>query len=149
MGISDMISDFIHAALRDAEVLELQRNELAQKFGCVPSQVNYVISTRFSPENGYIVESRRGGGGYIRIRRVSVSKQTLLMHAVNSIGEAIEQASATALLNNLMAAEAVSEKEARLMAAAISEQALREVPQEKKPAVRAEILKRMLVICSY
>ena len=67
-------------------MLELQRSDLAQRFGCVPSQINYVMSTRFSPEHGYIVESRRGGGGYIRIRRVQMDRQTLLMHVINSIG---------------------------------------------------------------
>lgn len=71
MGISDLIAGFIQDALDEANgVLELQRSDLAQRFGCVPSQINYVMSTRFSPEHGYIVESRRGGGGYIRIRRV-------------------------------------------------------------------------------
>ena len=71
MGITDMIAGFIQEALDDAGgVLEMQRGDLAQRFGCVPSQINYVMSTRFSPEHGYIVESRRGGGGYIRITRV-------------------------------------------------------------------------------
>ncbi|NLM61617.1 MAG: CtsR family transcriptional regulator, partial [Clostridiales bacterium] len=65
MGLSDLIAEFIHNALNASDgVLELQRSELAEYFGCVPSQINYVISTRFSPEHGYIVESRRGGGGY-------------------------------------------------------------------------------------
>ena len=73
MGITDMIASFIHDALEEADgVLELQRSDLAQRFNCVPSQINYVMSTRFSPERGYIVESRRGGGGYIRISRVQV-----------------------------------------------------------------------------
>ena len=87
MGISDLIAGFIQDALDEANgVLELQRSDLAQRFGCVPSQINYVMSTRFSPEHGYIVESRRGGGGYIRIRRVQMDRQTLLMHVINSIG---------------------------------------------------------------
>ena len=65
MGTSDMIARFIQAELEETNgVLELQRSDLAQRFGCVPSQINYVMSTRFSPEHGYIVESRRGGGGY-------------------------------------------------------------------------------------
>ena len=82
MGITDMIAGFIQEALDDAGgVLEMQRGDLAQRFGCVPSQINYVMSTRFSPEHGYIVESRRGGGGYIRITRVHVDRQTLIMHA--------------------------------------------------------------------
>ena len=90
MGISDLIASFIRDSLEDADgVLELQRNDLAERFHCVPSQINYVMSTRFSPEHGYIVESRRGGGGYIRITRVQVDRPTLLMSVINSIGESI------------------------------------------------------------
>ena len=87
MGTSDMIARFIQAELEEANgVLELQRSDLAQRFGCVPSQINYVMSTRFSPERGYIVESRRGGNGYIRITRVQVDRQTLMMHVINRLG---------------------------------------------------------------
>ena len=103
MGITDMIAGFIQEALDDAGgVLEMQRGDLAQRFGCVPSQINYVMSTRFSPEHGYIVESRRGGGGYIRITRVHVDRQTLMMHVINSIGSEIDPASARAILSNLV-----------------------------------------------
>ena len=91
MGITDMIASFIHDALDEADgVLELQRSDLAQRFNCVPSQINYVMSTRFSPEHGYIVESRRGGNGYIRITRVRVDRQTLLMHVINSLGSRVD-----------------------------------------------------------
>ena len=85
LGISDIIAGFIQQELDQAGgALELQRSDLAQRFNCVPSQINYVMSTRFSPEHGYIVESRRGGGGYIRITRVQVDRQTLLMHVITS-----------------------------------------------------------------
>jgi transcriptional regulator CtsR len=105
MGISDLIAGFILNAMREADgVAELQRNELAQRFNCVPSQINYVVSTRFSPERGYIVESRRGGGGYIRISRVPYDSNTLGMHAVNSIGERVSASTARAILNNLLEA---------------------------------------------
>ena len=67
-------------------MLEVQRSDLAQRFNCVPSQINYVMTTRFSPEHGYLVESRRGGGGYIRITQVRTDRQTLLMHVINSCG---------------------------------------------------------------
>ena len=88
MGISDVIASFIQSALEETDgVLELQRSDLAQRFNCVPSQINYVMSTRFSPEHGYIVESRRGGNGYIRITRVRTDRKTLLMHVINSIGD--------------------------------------------------------------
>ena len=81
-------SQFLQESLNEAAdgVLEVQRSDLAQKFNCVPSQINYVMTTRFSPEHGYLVESRRGGGGYIRITQVRTDRKTLLMHVVNSVG---------------------------------------------------------------
>ena len=94
MGISDVIASFIQSALDETDgVVELQRSDLAQRFNCVPSQINYVMSTRFSPEHGYIVESRRGGNGYIRITRVRADRKTLLMHVINSIGDELDAAS--------------------------------------------------------
>ena len=89
MGISDLIASFLQESLEETDggVLEVQRNDLAQRFNCVPSQINYVMSTRFSPERGYIVESRRGGNGYIRITRVRVDRQTLLMPGRRPGGE--------------------------------------------------------------
>ena len=96
-----MIASFLQESLDEAEdgVLEVQRSDLAQRFNCVPSQINYVMSTRFSPERGYIVESRRGGNGYIRITRVRVDRQTLLMHVINSLGERMDLPSARAILS--------------------------------------------------
>ena len=105
LGISDIIAGFIQQELDQAGgALELQRADLAQRFNCVP----YVMSTRFSPEHGYIVESRRGGGGYIRITRVQVDRQTLLMHVINSIGDRLDAASARAIAQNLVQSEAIS-----------------------------------------
>jgi len=146
MKMSDAIAAFINAALGEETVLEMQRSELAERFGCAPSQINYVISTRFVPESGFIVESRRGGGGYIRIRRVT-GRRDLLMHALNSVGAEIDVGSAAAVLSNLVSAGALGKMEARLIAAALSEQSLRALLPEQKPAVRAEILKRMLLVC--
>ena len=80
MSLSNQIARMILDMLNDEGTTEIQRNELAQSIGCVPSQINYVIASRFTPEQGYIVESRRGGGGYIRIRRVTMDPQRMLMH---------------------------------------------------------------------
>ena len=127
MGISDVIAAFINDALSQAEngTAELQRAELANKFNCVPSQINYVISTRFSPEMGYIVESRRGGGGYIRIRRVRSDPKQLVMHTINSVGDSIDVNTTAAFLSNLLDSEAIDKNTAYLIMAAISDQALR------------------------
>ena len=101
MKLSNIIEEFIKEMLAENREIELQRNELATRFNCVPSQINYVISTRFSPERGYSVESRRGGGGYIRITRTAPRDESYIIHAVKSIGNSITQSSTTALINDM------------------------------------------------
>ena len=146
MGITDLIAGFIQAELEDhGGALELQRSDLAQRFGCVPSQINYVMSTRFSPERGYIVESRRGGNGYIRITRVKVDRQTMLMHVINSLGDELDLNSAKAIVTKLVESEAVDRLSARALLCAISDSALRTVPREYRGAVRADIAKQILI----
>ncbi|MBO4854448.1 MAG: CtsR family transcriptional regulator [Oscillospiraceae bacterium] len=146
MGISDLIAGFIREELDEAGgALELQRSDLAQRFGCVPSQINYVMSTRFSPERGYIVESRRGGNGYIRITRVRVDRQTLLMHVINSLGEELDPGSAKAIVGNLVESEAIDRTSARLLLCAIGENALRTVPRQYRDTLRADIAKQILI----
>ncbi len=148
MGISDLIASFLQDSLEEAEngVLEVQRSDLAQRFNCVPSQINYVMSTRFSPERGYIVESRRGGNGYIRITRVQVDRQTLLMHVINSIGDAVDLASARAILSNLVQSGALEEAPARALLVAVGDRALGRVPREIRDAVRADVMKQVLIL---
>lgn len=108
MGTSDRIARFILDALESADgTAELQRSSLADRFGCVPSQINYVIATRFSPERGYMVESRRGGGGYIRITRVQPDASQFIMHTVNAVGRELDKPTADALLHNAVNAGAL------------------------------------------
>ena len=146
MGITDIIAGFIQSELEEAGgALELQRSDLAQRFGCVPSQINYVMSTRFSPERGYIVESRRGGNGYIRITRVQVDRQTLLMHVINSLGDELDLNSARAIVNNLVESEAIDAMVGRALLSAIGDSALRTVPQQYRGAIRADITKQVLI----
>ena len=146
MGISDLIAGFIQQELEEmGGVLELQRSDLAQRFNCVPSQINYVMSTRFSPERGYIVESRRGGNGYIRITRVRVDRQTLLMHVINSVGDTLDIASARAIITNLVESEAIELNVGRAMLAAMADKTLRAIPQELRGRVRADLLKQILI----
>ena len=147
MAVSDLIARFILDELNDRDgIAELQRSMLAERFNCVPSQINYVISTRFSPEHGYLVESRRGGGGYIRITRVQVnSPRQLIMHTINSIGEALDPATAAAFLSNAVGSGALSEEAGRIMLAALSDNALRTVPRQYRDALRASMLKYMLL----
>lgn len=146
MGISDLIAGFIQAELEATDgVLELQRSDLAQRFNCVPSQINYVMSTRFSPERGYIVESRRGGNGYIRITRVRMDRQTLLMHVINSVGDTLDLPSARAIVSNLAESGAISAEAARCLLAGISDRALQTLPVAYRGALRADIVKQILI----
>ena len=145
MGITDLIASFLQDSLETAEdgVLEVQRSDLAQRFNCVPSQINYVMSTRFSPERGYIVESRRGGNGYIRITRVRVDRQTLMMHVINSLGDSVDLAS---ILSNLVQSGALEHSVGQMILTAVGDKALGQVPREKRDAVRADILKQVLIL---
>ena len=146
MGISDIIAGFIQQELEEmGGVLELQRSDLAQRFNCVPSQINYVMSTRFSPERGYIVESRRGGNGYIRSTRVRVDRQTLLMHVINTVGDTLDIASARAIITNLAESEAIDLPVGRALLAAMDDKTLRTVPQENRNCLRADLLKQILI----
>lgn len=146
MGITDMIADFINKAINEADgKAELQRSEIAGRFNCVPSQINYVISTRFSPEHGYVVESRRGGGGYIRIRRVRMEPKQLVMHTINAVGDRIDFRSCGALIKNLVDAGVLDEKSAVLIMAATGNQALKAITPIDRDLVRAGIFKQMLV----
>ena len=146
MGISDVIAGFIAELLSESDgSAEIQRAEVASRFNCVPSQINYVISTRFSPEHGYIVESRRGGNGYIRITRVTPDPERLIMHTVNIIGDALDLRTSVAMIGNLLQSGSVSEEQARLLFAATGAAALRSAPREAQNVLRAAILKHMLI----
>jgi len=146
MRISDIIAGFIDETLRETGgTAELQRAELASRFNCVPSQINYVISTRFSPEHGYIVESRRGGGGFIRITRVTVEPEMLIMHTVNAVGDRVDMNTTAALVANLRQAGALGNSEARLILSATGNNALRPARSEERDNLRASILKQMLI----
>lgn len=147
MGISDLIASFLQESLDESDggVLEVQRSDLAQRFNCVPSQINYVMNTRFSPEHGYIVESRRGGNGYIRITRVRMDRQTLLMHVINSVGGRLDLPSARAILSNLVSSGALDESVGETMLICMGDRALGTVPRDARDAVRAELMKQVLI----
>lgn len=145
MKLSNIIEEFIKEMMESQNgEIELQRNELANRFSCVPSQINYVISTRFSPERGYIVESRRGGGGYIRITQVVPTKGNELMHVVNAIGDHIAFDDARALIQNCYDYDLLTQKEAKIILAALSDKSIA-VVQPLQDVLRAKMLKNILV----
>lgn len=148
MRLSDAIEQFIKTMLtQEAPEVELKRNELAEYFNCAPSQINYVLATRFTPDHGYIIESRRGGGGYIRIFRMTQDTSEQLLYLLHErVGDSIDALAASHLVQQLRERELVTDGEAAMMNAALSPQALSlPLPAEMKDALRARILKNMLL----
>ncbi len=145
MSLSNDIARMLMEMLEQNGSTEIQRNELAQTLGCVPSQINYVISSRFTPEHGYIVESRRGGGGYIKITRVSIDKPSAIMHTVNHIGDEADYSVCRAHTLNLLNAGIIDKSAAKLMLAATGDSSLRMLPPPVRDRVRTSIFKQMLL----
>ena len=144
--LTDYIAQMIEDMLNESNgILELQRNEMANRLGCVPSQISYVISSRFTPERGYVIESRRGGGGCIRIVRKQMSKDAYLMHFFCAIGDSIEEGEAIAYLKNLLGNACISEREFLLSAASVSNAALSSLPVDTRNRLRAGIFKQMIL----
>ncbi len=146
MRMSDLVAQYIKDVLeqQDGEA-EIKRNELATTLGCVPSQINYVITSRFTPEQGYIVESRRGGGGYIRITRIKTTRSGAIMHIVNSIGSSLDKATAEIMIGNMLDTGVIDSRTARLIASASGERAYQSVPQQYRDTLRAAVFKNMLL----
>lgn len=147
MRLSDSIESFIKTLLSQEETeVELKRNELAEYFNCAPSQINYVLATRFTPDDGYVIESRRGGGGYIRIVRVVQTGSQRLMYLIHErVGDAISEPEAFKLIAQLCQSGLITGEEMGIMQAAISSQALGvPMPDAMKDALRARVMKAML-----
>ena len=145
MKISDIIEEFIKDLFEDGdELVEIQRNDLAEHFHCVPSQINYVIATRFTPNHGYYVESKRGGGGSIKIKRIPMTKSDYFMHIISNIGKRITSNESNNFIHNFLELGIISEKEAKLLKVVTSDNVLR-IEKEKRDILRANILKNVLL----
>lgn len=146
MSLSNEIARILSEMLEETGRAEIKRNEFAQQLGCVPSQINYVISSRFTPERGYTVESQRGGGGYIKITRINYNtKEQILMHIINSVGDTIGEQSAKAIILNLNHTDMLDAEKAKVMLSALNENCYKSVPAEYRGKIRAAILKQMLL----
>ncbi len=144
-NISDIIEEFILSQLEDDMTINLSRNELADFFGCAPSQINYVLSTRFTPLKGFDVESRRGGGGYIKLIRIdNNSDEYVQMLLQNVLTKPINFANAVQVLDNLLERLIISEEEYNIIRTTISPKSLA-MPVQLEDKVRANILKNVLV----
>lgn len=148
-NLSDIIEGFIKE-LMDAnnnDAVEIQRNILAQQFDCSPSQINYVLTTRFTNDRGYVVESRRGGGGYIRILKVRSSMDEELKRILNeTIGDSITLNKALDLINALLEREVITEDGKRVMQSVLSDRVLNIVAYEDRNKLRADLLKKMILV---
>ena len=145
MRISDMIEEFIKELFtEDDDYIEIQRNDLAEHFNCVPSQINYVIATRFKPSQGYYVESKRGGGGHIKIRKVNITKSNYFMHIINSIEDFLTGQDVDIFISNFLSYGMITETEAKLLKVATSDNVLK-LSQPTRDQIRARIFKNMLI----
>jgi transcriptional regulator CtsR len=144
--LSDNIEEFIKSLLDEYdEMIEIQRNELANYFSCAPSQINYVLATRFSPEKGYYIESKRGGGGFIKLVKVSADRRTHIQSLYDAYlkGGQISEKKANDLLTNLRSLGYLNEKEEKRIASMISDRAIK-IPSNVKDVIRANMLSEML-----
>lgn len=149
-NISDIIEAYLKDILAKSEQVEIRRSEIANLFNCVPSQINYVINTRFTEQRGYIVESKRGGGGYIRIVKVQfVDHHDFLKRLIANVGIKITQNDAFAIIQKLYEEKLITEKEGNLILAAVSNQALAFESRLVEDQVRANILVAILERLSY
>lgn len=151
-NISDIIEHYLKNILTNSkeDLIEIKRSEIAKRFQCVPSQINYVISTRFTLEKGYIVESKRGGGGFIRIIKVQANDDAALFEQmIDLIGERISQSNGEIIITRLYEEEAITKREAKLMISVME----RSLFQTNNPAlrdqIRAQLLKAMLRTLKY
>lgn len=145
--LTEQIAEIIEKMLKEnGGELELQRNKLAGSVGCVPSQINYVISSRFNTSRGYIVESRRGGGGFVKITKINFDdKSSRLMHTLAAIGSDVDLMSAKAILISLYDSNLISDRELKLLYSSVTDSALTHVHPASRDTLRADILKSQIL----
>ena len=146
MLISDYIASIIEEMLNEGGgSTEVRRNDLASRIGCVPSQINYVITSRFTPERGYTIESRRGGGGYIRIVRAQMTKNEYLMHFFHAISDGLDEKNAAVFILNLYDRGVITDKEAAIIKASLCGSSLDRIHPSERNSVRADIMRHIIM----
>lgn len=144
-SMTDIIEEFIKNLMKENNTIQIQRNELANMFNCAPSQINYVLTTRFTADRGYYIESRKGGGGYVQIIRMQSDKQIYLKHLINErIGLEISYKRAKDILDGLEEMNLINEKEMKIILYSIDDRALSVSTNEQKEKVRANVLKNII-----
>ncbi|MDT2768461.1 CtsR family transcriptional regulator [Globicatella sulfidifaciens] len=148
-NMTDIIEAYLKAYLENQEHLEIKRSDIANRFDCVPSQINYVINTRFTQEHGYLVESKRGGGGYIRILKVHlVDEVDEIDQMIDLIGNQISQRNGINIIETLTERKIITQREAALILSVIEKAVLQTITEEEQIA-RAQLLKTFLYQLRY
>ena len=144
-NLSDIIEDFIKGMFEELPggILEIQRNEMANQFQCAPSQINYVLTTRFTMERGYFVESRRGGGGYIRIKKLKIKEDDFLRNIIDYVNDSISGSDAKEILERLWEEDIITDREMKILCAVINKYSLPLSPPERN-LIRAQIMKAVI-----
>lgn len=143
-NMSDMIEEYLKRALKEEGRVEIQRNEIAELFDCVPSQINYVINSRFTIQHGYSVESKRGGGGYIRIIKIQMNDNAESLEQMDElIGESLSEKESEIIINTLYQNDLVTAREGQIMLAAM-EEANYQANKENTDQSRAKVLSSMV-----
>ncbi|MFA7466705.1 MAG: CtsR family transcriptional regulator [Desulfotomaculaceae bacterium] len=147
-SLASLIESYLNSLMSESgkKLIEIQRNELAEKFNCAPSQINYVLTTRFTIARGYTVESRRGGGGYVRIEKVPLNtgEIDLIAEIVDLVGDSISERGAVAILARLLEEGLITRREAALINSVIIRNVLR-IGQPARNQLRANIIKSVLI----
>lgn len=148
-NMSDIIEAYIKKILTSEEQVEIRRNEMAVRFNCVPSQINYVINTRFTEQHGYLVESKRGGGGYIRIMKVKfLDEAEFIDEMVRMVGDHICERDAYVIVQNLYNKKVISKREGNLILSVMDKQWLQTFGKDED-VVRAQLLTKLLKSLRY
>lgn len=144
-SMSDMIEDYLKEILGQTPEIEIKRSDIANQFDVVPSQINYVIKTRFTIQNGYLVRSKRGGGGYIRIEQINeLDNVDLIEMLLSSIGTSLTEREASNIINTLYNADLITQREGNLMMVAVSRQTLSVDNRQAEDILRANVLSAIL-----
>ena len=147
-SLAKQIEEYIKELMAEQEsaVLEIQRSLLSEHFNCVPSQINYVLSTRFTPAQGYVVESRRGGGGFVRIASVPLDDEEDLRQLISqSVGDHITQRQSEGVVSYLVKEKVITEREGAMLNLMLKDRTLGEV-KDNRDTLRANLLQHALVV---
>ena len=143
-SISDIIEEFIMSSLDDDEFIELSRNDLAKFFSCVPSQINYVLNTRFTLNRGFVVESQRGGGGYVKVLRVQNSNNKFIENVLKLCEQPLTFVEGCQILDHMASKKLITEREMRILRGVISEKSLNN-PININNKIRSNILQQVII----